>query len=116
MEKAAEFESSESQTDSKEETPDLAHERVARQAARTPNALAVRSERRQLTFEELDRRTNRLARYIQKLGVATETPVGLYFERSVEFVVAALAVLKSAAWAPMFPWMPPILPAGSTRF
>jgi non-ribosomal peptide synthetase component F len=71
-----------------------AHERIAHQAIVAPSASALRDERKELTFGELDQRANCLARHLQTLGVAAETPVGLYFERSSDFVVAALAVLK----------------------
>jgi len=85
-----------------------AHELIAHQAALRPNALAVRSENQQLNFLELDRRANRLARHIQVLGVGAETPVGLYFERSTDFVVAALAVLKAGgAYVPLDAAYPP---------
>ncbi|MGA8027354.1 MAG: non-ribosomal peptide synthetase [Bryobacteraceae bacterium] len=87
---------------------DWTHELVARQAALRPAALAVRDENRQLTFLELNQRANRLARHIQTLGVGAETPVGLYFERSVDFVVAALAVLKAGgAYVPLDTAYPP---------
>jgi len=85
-----------------------AHERIARQAGAIPGALAVRDEKRQLTFFELEERANRLARHIQTFGVGTETPVGLYFERSIDFVVAALAVLKAGgAYVPLDTAYPP---------
>jgi len=84
------------------------HELVARQAALRPTALAVRSENQQLNFLELDQRANRLARHIRALGVGAETPVGLYFERSADFVVAALAVLKAGgAYVPLDAAYPP---------
>jgi amino acid adenylation domain-containing protein len=92
----------------KEEALELAHERVARQAATMPSALAVRDEKRELTFGELEQRANRLARHIRAAGVGVETPVGLLFERSVDFVVAALAVLKSGgAYVPLDAAYPP---------
>jgi len=85
-----------------------AHELMTRQAAATPGALAVRGSNRQLTFQELEERANCLARHLQSLGVVAETPVGLYFERSVDFVVAALAVLKAGgAYVPLDAAYPP---------
>ncbi len=84
------------------------HELIALHAALRPTALAVRDEKHELTFLELDQRANRLARHIQTFGVGAETPVGLYFERSVEFVVAALAVLKAGgAYVPVDVAYPP---------
>lgn len=78
------------------------HDFVARQAALQPAALAVCDEKYKLTFLELDQQANRLARHIQSLGVGPEVLVALYFERSVDFVVAALAVLKAGgAYVPL---------------
>ncbi len=88
--------------------PFWAHELITRQAAATPGALAVRGQNQELTFLELEARTNCLARHIQSLGVVAETPVGLYFERSIDFVVAALAVLKAGgAYVPLDAAYPP---------
>ncbi|MGA8027353.1 MAG: non-ribosomal peptide synthetase [Bryobacteraceae bacterium] len=84
------------------------HDLIACQAALRPAALAVRDEKHELTFLELDQRANRLARHIQALGAGAETPVGLYFERAVDFVVAALAVLKTGgAYVPLDTAYPP---------
>ena len=84
------------------------HELVALQAALRPSALAVRDEQDELTFLELDQRANRLARYVQSLGVGPEIPAALYFQRSVDFVVAALAVLKAGgAYVPLDTVYPP---------
>jgi amino acid adenylation domain-containing protein len=85
-----------------------AHELVAHQAAVTPSALAVRDGKQQVSFLELEQRSNRLARHLQELGVGAETPVGLYFERSIDFVTAALAVLKAGgAYVPLDAAYPP---------
>ncbi len=85
-----------------------AHELISRQASLTPNALAVRGQNQDLTFLELEARANRLARHIKTLGVLCEVPVGLYFERSLDFVVAALAVLKAGgAYVPLDAAYPP---------
>ena len=55
-----------------------------------------------LTYAELDRRANRFARFLVSEGVTTDTPVGLYFKRSLGFVIAALAVLKAGgAYVPL---------------
>jgi len=84
------------------------HEQIARLADLAPTSLAVRDERTQLTFAELDQRANRLARHIAGLGVRTEIAVGLYFERSTDFVVAALAVLKAGGvYVPLDAAYPP---------
>jgi amino acid adenylation domain-containing protein len=77
------------------------------QVARTPQAIAVRFEGRCLTYEELNRRANRLARQLQALGVGPEVLVGLCMERSLELVVGLLGILKAGgAWVPLDPEYP----------
>jgi amino acid adenylation domain-containing protein len=72
------------------------------QAARTPNATAVVLEKEPLTYRELDCRANQLAHYLQALGVAPETLVGIYVERSLEMVVGILGILKAGgAYVPL---------------
>ena len=70
-------------------------ELFTRQAARTPEAVAVSCGAQQLSYADLEARSNRLARRLIGLGVGPETVVGLALERSVELVVAVLAVLKA---------------------
>ena len=78
--------------------PDL----VQRQAAVTPDALAIRAGSDRLTYRELDHRSNQLANYLRSLGVAPGSVVGLCLERSVDFPVAALAILKTgSAYLPL---------------
>ena len=84
------------------------HELFAEQAARTPDAVAVVSDRERLTYGELDRRSNQLAHELARLGVESGSLVGICAERSVEVLVALLAVLKSgAAYVPIDPGFPP---------
>jgi amino acid adenylation domain-containing protein len=70
-------------------------ELFARQAARQPEALACRDEKGALTFGELDRRSDNLARVLQEHGVGRDARVALYLPRSAEFLVALLAVFKA---------------------
>ena len=86
----------------------LAHELVACHSISNPSALAVSDPNQQLTFAELEQRANRLARHLHGLGVGVDTPIALYFERTVDFVVAALAVLKAGgAYVPLDTAYPP---------
>ena len=73
----------------------LVHELVAQQAARTPDAVAVEHAGEALTYAELETRANRLAHRLARLGVGPDAHVAVAMERSVEMVVAVLAVLKA---------------------
>ncbi|WP_329298196.1 amino acid adenylation domain-containing protein [Streptomyces sp. NBC_00659] len=70
----------------------------AAQALRSPGAVAVRCAGRELTYRELDERANQLAHRLVGLGVGPEAPVAVLMERSVDLVVALLAVLKAGAF------------------
>ncbi|MBO4258602.1 amino acid adenylation domain-containing protein [Streptomyces griseorubiginosus] len=72
------------------------------QAARTPNAPAVRCGAIVLDYAELDARSDALARRLVALGVRAETPVGLLMDRSTHLLVSVLAVLKAGgAYVPL---------------
>ncbi|MEU0542643.1 amino acid adenylation domain-containing protein [Nocardia sp. NPDC005978] len=75
--------------------------------AAAPRAVAVRDREIQMSYEQLDRSTNRLARALLARGVGPETIVALSIPRSVEAVRAMLAVLKTgAAFVPVDPAYP----------
>lgn len=81
---------------------------IAAWAASTPDRLAVDDGKTRLTFAELDREASRLAGFLRDAGAGPESCVALFLERSTEFVVAALAVLKAgAAYLPTDPATPP---------
>ncbi|EST31002.1 non-ribosomal peptide synthetase, partial [Streptomyces roseochromogenus] len=69
--------------------------RFAQTAQATPGAVAVGDGERELTYAELDAWANRLAHRLLGAGVGPETAVAVCVERSVEQVVATLAVLKA---------------------
>jgi amino acid adenylation domain-containing protein len=82
-------------------------EHFAAVARSTPNALAVAFEDERLTFSQLASRAHRLAWHLRSLGVGPETRVGLFLERSVEQVVALLAILQAGgAFVPLDPLYP----------
>ncbi|WP_234365834.1 amino acid adenylation domain-containing protein [Streptomyces albireticuli] len=78
--------------------------RFTEQASRTPDAVAVRSAGtgERLTYRELDARSSALAAALTEAGAGPERTVALLLERSVDLVVAALAVVKAgAAYVPL---------------
>jgi amino acid adenylation domain-containing protein len=78
------------------------HQVVEAQADKAPNAIAVSCEGERLTYRQLNARANQLAHYLQRNGVGPETPVALCVERSLDMVVAILAVLKAGgAYVPI---------------
>ncbi|WP_315718978.1 MULTISPECIES: non-ribosomal peptide synthase/polyketide synthase [unclassified Bradyrhizobium] len=81
--------------------------RIERQVADTPHAIALIYAGEQISYAELNARANRLARQIKARGVRRDAPVALAFERSVEMIVAVLAVLKAGAgYLPLDPDYP----------
>ena len=87
--------------------PPLLHRLFAAVAARRPEAVAVTGEGESLTYGELDRRADRLARRLRALGAGPETRVGLCLPPSPELVVAILAILKAGgAYVPLDPGYP----------
>ncbi|MFF2954225.1 amino acid adenylation domain-containing protein, partial [Kitasatospora sp. NPDC057965] len=80
----------------------------AAQAARTPDAVALAHDGGEVSYAELDARANRLAHHLIGVGVGPESPVALLMERSVDLVVATLAVLKAGGcYVPMHASLPP---------
>ncbi|MGW3996282.1 amino acid adenylation domain-containing protein [Amycolatopsis sp. NPDC004772] len=78
------------------------------QVRRRPEAVAVRSADGFLTFDELNRRANRLANLLIERGVEAEQPVAVCSGRSFDLVVATLAVIKAGAtYVPLATTMPP---------
>ncbi|MDP9099122.1 MAG: condensation domain-containing protein, partial [Verrucomicrobiota bacterium] len=77
------------------------------QARQTPSASALIFGEEQLTYDDLNRRANRLARRLRRFGAGRDVPVGVCMERSTEMVVALLAVLKAgSAYVPLDPTYP----------
>ncbi|MEH6421144.1 amino acid adenylation domain-containing protein [Pseudomonas sp. CGJS7] len=77
------------------------------QAARAPDAIAVEFEDRSLTYAELDRTCNRVARQLQGRAEGGSGFVGVYMERSIEMVVALVSIMKAGlAYVPIDPDYP----------
>ncbi|HYO14112.1 MAG TPA: amino acid adenylation domain-containing protein, partial [Thermoanaerobaculia bacterium] len=77
------------------------------QAARSPQAIALTFEGTDLTYRELHRRADALARRLRREGVGPESVVGVRLERSIEMVVALLGIVKAGgAYLPLEPSYP----------
>jgi amino acid adenylation domain-containing protein len=83
------------------------HSWFERQVALTPDSVAVIFEGSSLTYAELNRRANQLARRLEKMGVGPEKIVAIYLDRSHDMSISVLAVLKAGgAYLPVDPAMP----------
>jgi amino acid adenylation domain-containing protein len=87
------------------------HQLFEEQVEKTPNAIAVvftdpqsttGGVNQQLTYQELNQRADKLANYLQSLGVKSEVLVGICVERSLEMIVGILGILKAGgAYVPL---------------
>ncbi len=78
------------------------------QSSKNPAAIAIKDATRELTYGQLNTKVNQLANYLRKQGVKPESLVGIYADRSIDLVVAILAVLQAGgAYVPLDPAYPP---------
>src|ERR1700687_2058252 len=78
------------------------HQAFEARVRETPDALAVTCEGRSLSYGELNRRANQLARYLRTLGVGPETLVGVYLQRSCEMIICLFGIMKAGgAYVPL---------------
>ncbi|MEH2262461.1 non-ribosomal peptide synthetase [Nostoc sp.] len=83
------------------------HQLFEEQVRRTPDAVAVEFGAEQLTYNELNQRANKLAHYLQMLGVGPEVLVGICVERSLLMLIGILGILKAGgAYVPLDPAYP----------
>ena len=67
-----------------------------------PRSIALIHDDRQLSYEELDRRADRFAAYLAQLGVRTGDAVAICLERSFDWIIAALGIMRAnAAYVPL---------------
>ncbi len=86
---------------------DSVHALFERQAALTPESVAVVCDGAELRYAELEARANRLAHALRAAGVGPESTVGVCLPRTPELVVALLAILKAGgAYVPLDPEYP----------
>ncbi|MDB6143753.1 MAG: ribonuclease, partial [Pseudomonas sp.] len=83
-------------------------ERMQHQVRLTPERIAVVHEGRSLTFDQLNRAANRMARHLRSLGVGNDDLLAVLDERGLDLLVMILATLKAGAgWLPLDPRNPP---------
>ena len=88
-------------------TSRLLHEQFVAQARQTPNAVALSCDGDCIVFRELDARADRIADLLSAKGINEGAFVGLHVERSIDYVIALLGILKSnCAVVPLPPSYP----------
>ncbi|MFK0310308.1 amino acid adenylation domain-containing protein [Pseudomonas sp. NPDC090233] len=86
----------------------LIHRRIEAHATARPQALAAQFESSSLSYGELNRRANALARHLITLGAGPDLRVAVVAQRGLDTLVGLLAVLKAgAAYVPIDPAHPP---------
>lgn len=86
---------------------ELLHQMFSKQAARTPDAVAVVDAHQSYTYRQLDQVTDAMAGYLQKLGVHFDVPVGIFMDTCADYVLPYLAALKAGgAYMPLDPAYP----------
>jgi arthrofactin-type cyclic lipopeptide synthetase C len=94
-------------TDAEVATDRCVHQSFEDQAAKTPDAIALVFEDRQLSYAELNARANQVAHHLIATGLRPEGRVAIALERRLEMVVAMLAILKAGgAFVPIDPAYP----------
>lgn len=83
------------------------HGLIENQVTLCPDTIALVSDDSEVTYEALNTRANQIAHSLRLAGIGPDMPVGVCIERSIDMVVAILAVLKSGgAYVPLDPTSP----------
>ncbi|MGB7605871.1 MAG: amino acid adenylation domain-containing protein [Lutisporaceae bacterium] len=83
------------------------HQMFEEQVEKTPDRIALVFEKEQMTYKELNEKSNQLARQLKEKGIRNECIVGVMVDRSIEMIVSILAVLKAGgAYLPIDPEYP----------
>jgi len=89
------------------------HQLIQEQVKRSPDAVAVQFGDESLTYQELDQRTDKLAKILSAQGVQPGILAGIFMNRSIDMLVALLGVLKAGgAYLPL----DPVFPRGRLTF
>ena len=84
------------------------HQLFQEQAEKTPDAVALIDGDQRITYRELNRQANRLARHLLERGAGAEVLVGICMEQSWHMVAGVMAILKTgSAYVPLDPNYPP---------
>ena len=95
------------QTDHTVEDFDFVYRLFEKHAERTPDAIAALEPGKQLTYQELNERSNRLANRLVEYGVEADKVVSIMADRTIDFLVAMLAINKAGgAFLPLSPMYP----------
>lgn len=83
------------------------HDPLALSTARNPQAIALEADGAEMTYEDLNRHAENVARHLQQFGVTRDQPVAIVARRSLHLPVALFGILKSgAAYVPIDPDQP----------
>lgn len=83
------------------------HQLFEEKVQQYPNFIAVSFANKQLTYQELNTRSNKLAHHLQKIGVGSEFLVGICISQSIEMIIGLLGILKAGgAYVPLDPSYP----------
>jgi len=83
------------------------HQLFEEQVEKSPDNIAIISENHKMTYRELNSKANQFAHYLKRQGLKLEDPVPIYFERSLQMIVAILGILKAGgAYVPIDPVIP----------
>ena len=75
---------------------------LEKQVKATPNAIALRYQDIELTYQEVEERSNQLAHYILKQGIPQQSMIPLVIDRSIDTIIAIIAILKTgSAYVPI---------------
>lgn len=73
------------------------HEMLSYAAANSPQHIAIKHKNNTITYSQLDLMSERLSLYLRQKGIKKNEPIGIYINKSIDAVVAILAILKSGA-------------------